>query len=108
MQVRGAAAGEVEEVVVGEAETATGFLLRNSWRLLAFLRTSDGLSFFFLTSSTAFTPLVSREKENWEPVVSVKEKEVPWLASAWQKSMHLLARDMSPPLVGAVIVEGYF
>ena len=104
MQVRGAAAGEVGEIVVWEAETATGFLLRNSWRLLAFLRTSDGLSFFFLTS-TVFTTLVSREKENWEPVVSVKEKEVPWLASAWQKSMHLLARDMSP-LVGAVIVEG--
>ena len=97
----------MEEVDVGEAETAADFLLRNSWRLLTFLRTSEGLSFFFLTS-TVFIPLVSREKQNWEPVVSMKEKEVPWLASAWQKSMHLLARDMSPPLVGAVIVEGYF
>ena len=95
------------EVDVGEAETAADFLLRNSWRLLTFLLTSEGLSFFFLTS-TVFIPLVSREKQNWEPVVSMKEKEVPWLASAWQKSMHLLARDMSPPLVGAVIVEGYF
>ena len=97
----------MEEVDVGEAETAADFLLRNSWRLLTFLRTSEGLSFFFLTS-TVFIPLVSREKQNWEPVVSMKEKEVPWLASAWQKSMHLLAREMSPPLVGAVIVEGYF
>ena len=27
------AAGEVEEVVVGEVETAAGFLLRNSWQM---------------------------------------------------------------------------
>ena len=97
----------LEVVVGGEAETAAGFLLRNSWRLLTFLRTSEGLSFFFL-ASTVVTPLVSREKENWEPVVRVNEKEAPWLANAWQKSMHLLAREKSSPLVGAVIVEGYF
>ena len=92
--------------MVDEGEAAD-FLLRNSWRLLAFRLASEGLSFFFLTS-VVFFPLVSKEKENWQPVLSVKEKEVPWLASALQKSMHLVAKDTSPSQEGAVIFQGYF
>ena len=39
-----------------------------------------------------------------------KEKAIPWLASAWQKSIHLMAKEEFSPLkgAGAVIVESYF
>ena len=54
--------------------------------------------------------LASREKEKSEPTERVKEKAFPWLASAWQKSIHLMAKEEFPPLEGtdAVIVESYF
>ena len=53
--------------------------------------------------------LVAREKEKLDPREREKEKAVPWLASAWQKSMHLMAKGF-PTLEGAgvVIVESYF
>ena len=35
--------------------------------------------------------LVSKEKEKSGPKVKKKLKAWPWLASAWQKSMHLVA-----------------
>ena len=91
------------------------FLFRNSFRLLAFLLTWDGLSFFFVTCAVntgvaCFLSLASREKEKSEPTEKEKEKAIPWLASAWQKSMHLMAKEEFPPLGGAdaVIVESYF
>ena len=91
------------------------FLFRNSWRLLAFLLTLEGLNFFFLTSSVAtevafFFSLASREKEKPEPTLREKEKAIPWLASAWQKSMHLMAKVESSPFEGADadIVASYF
>ena len=58
----------------------------------------------FSVSSTIF--LVSREKEKL--VTREREKANPWLVSAWQKSMHLMARAESPSDIGAVIVRCYF
>ena len=54
--------------------------------------------------------LVSREKEKLDLREREKEKAVPWLASALQKSMHLMAKEEFSPLEGAdaVIVESYF
>ena len=51
---------------------------------------------------------MSREKEKLEPRVREKENAIPWLASALQKSKHLLAKGDSSPLAEAVIVESYF
>ena len=50
--------------------------------------------------------LVSREKEKPESTEREKLKKCPWLASAWQKSIHLEAKDNveSSPL----ILEVYF
>ena len=61
------------------------------------------------TGVACFLSLASREKEKSEPTEREKEKAIPWLASAWQKSMHLMAKGF-PTLEGArvVIVEGYF
>ena len=54
--------------------------------------------------------LASREKEKSEPREREKEKAIPWLASAWQKSMHLMAKEEFSPLEGAdaVMVKSYF
>ena len=52
--------------------------------------------------------LVSREKEKLDPREREKEKAIPWLASALQKSMHLMAKVESPSDEGAVIVKCYF
>ena len=60
----------------------------------------------FSLSSAIF--LVSREKEKLETREREKEKANPWLVSAWQKSMHLMARAESPSDIGAVIVRCYF
>ena len=61
----------------------------------------------FSVSSTTF--LVSREKEKLETREREKEKANPWLVSARQKSMHLMARAESPSdIIGAVIVRCYF
>jgi len=86
---------------------------RNSLRLLRFLLASEGLHFFRLTCSATTEgdvpdPLVSKEKENWGPVVRLKENFVPWLASAWQNSMHFMAKGDRSPLVAVVILEAYF
>ena len=91
------------------------FLFRNSWRLLWFLLTSDGLNFFFFflacsaTAEAGFSDsLVSKEKEKPVPVVRLKENIIPWLVSAWQNSMHLRAMGDRSPLEAAVISEAYF
>ena len=62
------------------------------------------------TGVACFLSLASREKEKSEPREREKEKAIPWLASAWQKSMHLMAKEEFSPLEGAdaVIVESYF
>ena len=92
------------------------FLFRNSWRLLWFLLTSDGLNFFFFffltcsaTTEAGFSDsLVSKEKEKPLPVERVKENIIPWLVSAWQNSMHLRAMGDRSPIEAAVISEAYF
>ena len=58
----------------------------------------------FSVSSAIF--LVSREKEKLE--TREREKANPQLVSAWQKSMHLMARAKSPSDKGTVIVKCYF
>ena len=66
----------------------------------------EGLFLFLGVSSAIF--LVSREKEKLETREREKEKANPWLVSAWQKSMHLMARAESPSDIGAVIVRCHF
>ena len=60
---------------------------------LAFLRSVEGLDLFLVTDSCITLLLVSREKEKFGPITMEKLKAWPWLASAWQKSMHLEARE---------------
>ena len=69
---------------------------------LAFLLRVEGLA-FFLTSGLAAFFLVSREKENPEVMVKEKLKAWPWLASAWQKSMHLEAREVSTSTTAVIL-----
>ena len=66
----------------------------------------EGLFLFLGVSSAIF--LVSREKEKLETREREKEKANPWLVSAWQKSMHLMAKEEFSPLEGADAVESYF
>ena len=71
----------------------------------------DGLFFFqalSLVTEVGAISLVSREKEKLETREREKEKANPWLVSARQKSMHLMARAESPTDIGAVIVRCYF
>ena len=60
------------------------------------------------TGVASFFSLASREKEKSVRTEREKEKAIPWLASAWQKSIHLMAKEEFSPLEGAVIVESYF
>ena len=48
------------------------------------------------------------EKEKLDPWEREKEKAIPWLASALQKSMHLIAKVESTSKEGAVMVKFYF
>ena len=80
------------------------------FQVLAFLLTVEGLFFFRFV-----LPLVSKgsffdssENVNPDPRVSEKEKGIPWLPSAWQNSMHLMANVDSLSLETAVIVKAYF
>ena len=87
------------------------FFFRNSSLRLVFLLMVEGLSLFlgvalFLVSFAM--SLVSREKEKLDPREREKEKAIPWLASALQKSMHLMAKGESTSVEGAVIVKCYF
>ena len=76
----------------------------NSALRLAFLRSVEGLALFLVLVFTALL-LVSREKENSDPMEREKLKTWPWLASVWQKAMHLEIREVeSFPL----IFEVYF
>ena len=70
------------------------FCCKYSSLRLVFLLRVEGLA-FFLVSGLATLLLVSKEKEKSGPVVKEKLKTWPWLASAWQKSMHLEAREVS-------------
>ena len=83
-------------------DSAAGFsfLFRNSALRLALRLRVDGVGFFFddarlLESKIGASSLVSREKQKLEPVVRENLKALPWLLSAWQKSMHFDAREES-------------
>ena len=76
-------------------ERACLFFKRNSSRRLAFLLCVEGLAFFLATNVAPALPLVSKEKVKVGPMLRVKWKVRPWLASAWQNSMHLEAREQS-------------
>ena len=89
------------------------FFCKNSSLRLVFLLMVEGLSRFFgvgltLESKEGAISLVAREKEKLDPREREKEKAIPWLASAWQKSMHLMAKGESTSVEGAVIVKCYF
>ena len=89
------------------------FFCKNSSLRLMFLLMVEGLSRFFgvgltLESKEGAISRVAREKEKLDPREREKEKAVPWLASAWQKSMHLMAKGKSTSVEGAVIVKCYF
>ena len=50
--------------------------------------------------------LVSKEKEKLVPMFRVKWKALPWVASAWQNSMHLeLAKERSTSAVAAALMS---
>ena len=66
------------------------FLALNSSLRLAFLLSVEGLGFFLVLG--ALLLVVSKEKEKVGPTEREKLKTWPWLASAWQNSMHLEAR----------------
>ena len=83
------------------------FFIRNSCLRLAFLLRADGL-FLLLADMVSLPSLESKEKEKVEPMERENLNILPWMASAWQKSMHLVAKEVSSPLEGAAIVESYF
>ena len=100
----GAGEADMEEVAL-EGDKDSCFLFRN-WALrLAFRLFAEGLVFFLVTKGvTGLTSLLSRQKEKLEPILREKLKAWPWLASAWQKAKHCMAReDPSPHIVSAVI-----
>ena len=73
-------------------------MLRKSCLRLAFLRRVEGLGFLVLVIFLISLLLVSKEKEKLEPMEREKLKASPWVASARQKSMHLVTRgEFSSP-----------
>ena len=74
-----------------DVEELCCFLALNSSLRLAFLRSVEGLAFFLVNG--ALLLVVSKEKEKVGPTEREKLKTWPWLANAWQKSMHLEARE---------------
>ena len=77
------------------------FLFRNSFLHLAFLLLVEGL-FLFSTfgagAGLSWLPVLI-EKLKVEPMVREKVKAWPWLASVWQRSRHLEAKEeLSSPI----------
>ena len=77
------------------------FFLRNSSFLFRFLFKVERLFLFFSSSLVGWLSLVSREMVMELPRVRLRLKWCPLLASAWQKSRHLVScsRASSPPVV---------
>ena len=80
------------------------FFFANSSLRLAFLQSVEGLDLFLVTDSCITLFLVSREKEKFGPITMEKLKAWPWLASAWQKSMHLETRVELASFTAAILV----
>ena len=71
---------------------------------MAFLLSVDGLAFFLVPENPSTLLLVSKEKEKVGPMAREKLKAWPWLASAWQKSMHLETRVELTSSTAAILV----
>ena len=77
-------------------EGGSDLFFRNSALRLAFLLIAEGLFLFTaLAAGGKQLSLVSKENAKVEPMVSEKVKDLFWLASAWQKSMHWEAKEES-------------
>ena len=48
---------------------------------------------------------MSSEKEKLEPIEMENLKDWPWLASAWQNSMHLEAREESSSVILGLLLK---
>ena len=81
---------------VNAEDAEVDFLARKSSLRFAFLFRVDGLFLFWiLVGRVALPSLVSREKVKVEPTVIANLKSLPLLASAWQKSKHLVVKEES-------------
>ena len=80
------------------------FFSRKSHLRLAFLRKFEVLGFLVLVPFFISLLLVSKEKEKAGPMAREKLKAWPWLASAWQKSMHLETRVELTSSTAAILV----
>ena len=78
------------------------FLFKKSSLRFAFLRSVDGLAFFLVAKVSLH--LVSKVKEKVDPMLSENWNALPWLVSAWQKAMHLVAREESVSSTVAILV----
>ena len=72
-------------------DAASDFFAINSSLRFALRFCVEGLLLFLGRVSLPF--LVSREKVKVEPMVREKVKAWPWLASVWQRSRHLEAKE---------------
>ena len=70
-------------------ERGSDIFFRYSSLLFAFLLITEGLFLFNDLAAGGKLTLVSKENVKVGPMVSKKVKDLFWLASAWQKSMHL-------------------
>ena len=81
---------------VQDERSSDFFFFRNSALRLAFLLIAEGLFLFTaLAAGGKQLSLVSKENAKVEPMVTEKVKDLFWLASAWQKSMHWEAKEES-------------
>ena len=78
--------------------------MKNSFLRLAFLLCVEGLVPFLATGPSSSLLLVYKEKEKVGPMAREKLKAWPWLASAWQKAMHLETRVESTPSTVVILV----
>ena len=86
-------------------ERCSDFFFRNSALRLAFLLIAEGLFLFTALAAGARLSLVSRENAKVEPMVSEKVKDLFWLTSAWQKSMHWEAKEESTAAIFLVYLN---
>ena len=73
-------------------------------KLLAFLLSVEGLVLFLATGPCSTLPLVSKEKLKVGPMAREKLKAWPWMASAWQKAMHLETKVRPNSSTAAILV----
>ena len=89
---------------VAEADSELDFFFKKSSLRLAFLLRVDGLFFFLEGRGVFFPSLESREKVKVEPMVRENLKALPWPASAWHNSKHLLTKGKSLSFTAAIFL----